>query len=57
MAPKKQLRRVLNSTELGFRVVTPAEAGVQMQFTIGILKLLDSGFHRNDRFELRLFLS
>jgi len=33
----------------GLRLVTPAEAGVQMQFRIGALKLLDSGFHRNDR--------
>jgi|MudIll2142460700_1097286.scaffolds.fasta_scaffold63477_3 hypothetical protein len=31
------------------KVVTPAEAGVQMQFTICDLTYLDSGFHRNDK--------
>jgi len=30
-------------------IVTPAEAGVQIQFTTDMLKILDSGFHRNDR--------
>jgi hypothetical protein len=37
------------------QIVTPAEAGVQRQFTTGILKILDSGFHRNDT-EKRLVL-
>jgi len=48
--PAKQLRRESSKPVLCVnQVVTPAEAGVQVPFTIRISTHLDSGFHRNDK--------
>jgi hypothetical protein len=49
-APKKQLSRNSSGARLcPNQVVTPAKAGVQLNFMAAVLNHLDSGFHRNDK--------